>query len=156
MSPRRASLPPPLPPLRTCPDTPLALARDVPGQTLAAPSRSRRGHKYNKQTIKTFDTCATIVPTPAPSPASRLPGHAPRFSSGRARSDARCPLPLPAGAYNYIIHTFQHNYCVSAPPSTRRFFFSLCSVIHLGPCLATLRPGPRRAPSQRFCGLRTP
>ena len=141
MSPRRASQPPPLPPLRACPATSLAGARDVPGQTLAAPSRSRRGHKYNKQTIKTINTSATNVPTPTPSPASRLPGNVPRWRSGRARSDARCPLPLPAGALITSIHTFQHNYCVF-----------LCSVIHLGPCLASLRPGPRRTPSQRFCG----
>ena len=116
MSPRRASQPPPLPPLRACPATSLAGARDVPGQTLAAPSRSRRGHKYNKQTIKTINTSATNVPTPTPSPASRLPGNVPRWRSGRARSDARCPLPLPAGALITSIHTFQHNYCVSCLP----------------------------------------
>ena len=155
MSPRRASQPPPLPPLRACPATSLAGARDVPGQTLAAPSRSRRGHKYNKQTIKTINTSATNVPTPTPSPASRLPGNVPRWRSGRARSDARCPLPLPAGALITSIHTFQHNYCVSCLPHPANDFFFLCflcSVIHLGPCLASLRPGPRRTPSQRFCG----
>ena len=206
MSPRRASLPPPLPPLRVCPDTTLAFARDVPGQTLAAPSRSRRGqkyqnktacstrnpfpapspasrpsihvpslslgtcpagllaapslsrrgHKYNKQTVKTFNTCATLVPCPTPSPARARPFTSLRFAPGRARPDARCPLPLPAGAFKHInSYLSTQLLCVRPPPPCKRFFF-LCSVIHLVPCLATLRHGPRRAPSQRFCGFRIP
>ena len=124
MSPRRASLPPPLPPLRARPDTTLAIARDVPVRTLAAPSRSRRGHKNNKLTIKTFNTCATIFPTPAPAPARACPFTPHRFRSGRARSDCSLPPPAPGGGYNYIIHTFQHNYCVSALPHPATDFFS--------------------------------
>ena len=185
MSPRRASLPPPLPPLATLaapprsrwgqnyqnktasatrnpfptpspararPFTSLRFRSGRAAGLLAAPSRSRRGHKYNKKTIKTFNTCATHVPCPTPPPARACPGTSLRWRSGRARSDARRPPPLPVGAYNDIIHTFQHNYCVSALPHPANDFFFLCSVIHLVPCLATLRHGPRRAPSQRFSG----
>ena len=92
MSPRRASQPPPLPPLRACPDTSPRFARVVPGQTLAAPSRSRRGQNNQNKT-----TCETNVPCPTPSPASRLPGHDPRCRSGRARPDCSLPPPAPGG-----------------------------------------------------------
>ena len=125
MSPRRASLPPPLPPLRACPDTSPRLRSGVPGQTLAAPSRSRRGHKYNKQTIKTLNTCATIIPSPTPSPASRLPGHVPSLSLGPCPVRRSLPPPAPGGGFNYISPYLWHNYCVSAPPSPGRFFFPL-------------------------------
>ena len=36
---------------------------------------------------------------PPPAPRSRLPVHDPRFRSGRARPDARCPPPRPRGAW---------------------------------------------------------
>ena len=155
MSPRRASQPPPLPPLRARPDTTLAIARDVPVRTLAAPSRSRRGHKYNKQTIKTFNTCATIVPTPAPSPAWRLPGHAPRWRSDRARSDARCPLPLPAGAFNHInTYLSTQLLCVLPPPPCKRFFSFARSFTWSHPSLRFgLCPGER--PRKGFAASHT-
>ena len=156
MSPRRSSLPPPLPPLRARPVSPSLSLGSRSAGLLAAPSRSRRGHKYNKQTVKTFNTCATFVPTPTPSPASRPSGLSPSLSLGsRSAGLLAAPSRSRRGLLITSIHTFQHNYCVSAPPSPGRFFF-LCSVIHLVSRLASLRPGPRRAPSQRFCGLRTP
>ena len=72
-----SSLPPPLPPLAPARSRPSLSLGTCPVRQLAAPSRSRRGHKYNNQTIKTFNTCATFVPFPAPSPASRPSVHVP-------------------------------------------------------------------------------
>ena len=156
MSPRRASLPPPLPPLRARPDCPSASATGRPSGQLAAPSRSRRGHKYNKQTIKTFNTCATIVPTPAPSPASRLPGHAPRWRSGRARSDARCPLPLPAGAFNYI-NTYHSTQllCVRPPPTLQTIFFSFARSFTWVHASLRFGLGPGERPRKGFAASHT-
>ena len=95
---------------------PLAFARVVPGQSLAAPSRSRRGHKYNKQTLKTFNTCATIVPTPTPSPARARPFTTHRFRSGRARPDCSLPPPAPGGGINTISKPSKPS--TPAPPSS--------------------------------------
>ena len=152
MSPRRASPPPPLPPLRVCPDTPRRFRSGRARADCSLPPPAPGG---GINTISEPSKPSTPAPTSSQSPP--LPPLAPArsrpiaFARGVPRQTARCPLPLPEGAFNYIIHTFQHNYCVSAPPSLGRFFF-LCSVVHLGPCLASLRPGPRRSPSQRFFG----
>ena len=119
MSPRRASLPPPLPPLRARPNSPLRFrsGRDRPVSSLPPPTP--RGGKIT--------IARPLVPPAAPSPP--LPPLAPARSRPFAFArvvpgqTARCPLPLPAGALITSIHTFHHNYCVSAPPSLGRFFF---------------------------------
>ena len=152
MSPRRASLPPPLPPLRVRPDSPLRFrsGRDRPACSLPPPAPG--GGKI----IKTKPLAPPAAHSPPLPPLRARPFTPLRFRSGT------CPAGLLAapsrsrrGLLITTIHTIGHNYCVSAPPSPGRFFF-LCSVIHLVSCLASLRPGPRRAPSQRFSGLRTP
>ena len=150
MSPRRASQPPPLPPLAPARTRPFAGARDVPGQTRAAPPRSRWGHKYNKQTVKTFNTCATHVPCPTPPPARACPDTSLRWRSGRARSDASRPPPLPVGAYNYIIHTFQHNYCVSALPHPANDFFSFARSFTWSHASLRFGLGPGERPRKGF------
>lgn len=156
MSPRRASLPPPLPPLRARPHSPLRFrsGRNRPACSLPPPAPGGGINTIRKPSKPS---------TPAP-PSSQSPP-LPPLAPARSRpslSLGSCPvrqLAAPSrsrrGLLITTIHTFQHNYCVSAPPSPGRFFF-LCSVIHLVPCLASLRPGPRRAPSQRFSGWRTP
>ena len=152
MSSRRASLPPPLPPLRARPVSPSLSLGSRPAGLLAAPSRSRRGQNNHNETA-----CTTCSPFPSPSPASRPSVHVPPLSL-RAVSvrTARCPLPLPAGAFNHINSYLSTQLLCVRPTLTRTIFFFLCSVIHLVPSLASLRSGPRRAPSQRFCGWRTP
>ena len=149
----RSPFPAPSPASRPSVHVPPLRSGTCPAGLLAAPSRSRRGHKYNMQTLKTFNTCATHVPCPTPSPASRPSVHVPPLRSGT------CPAGLLAapsrsrrGLLNTSIHTFQHNYCVSALPHPANDFFFLCSAIHLVPGLASLRPGPRRTSSQRFSG----
>ena len=88
-------------------------------------------------------------PSPRFAPVRSRPSASLRDVPGRT---ARCPLPLPAGAFKHInSYLSTQLLCVRPLPPCKRFFF-LCSVIHLVPCLATLRPGPRRAPSQRFSG----
>ena len=141
MSPRRASLPPPLPPLRARPNSPLRFrsGRDRPVSSLPPPTP--RGGKIT--------IARPLVPPAAPSPP--LPPLAPARSRPFAFArvvpgqTARCPLPLPAGALITSIHTFHHNYCVSAPPSLGRFFFSFArsfTWVHASLCFG-LGPGER-------------
>ena len=154
MSPRRASLPPaPSPASRPSGFSPSLSLGSRSAGLLAAPSRSRRGQNNHNKTA-----CTTCSPFPAPSPASRPSVHVPPLSLRDVSvRTARRPLPLPAGAFNHINSYLSTQLLCVRPTLTRTiFFFFLCSVIHLCPCLASLRPGHRRAPSQRFCGLRTP
>ena len=148
MSPRRASQPPPLPPLRARPFTSLLFAPGRARPDARCPPPLPVGAKIPKQNRLRH-------PQPLPRPF-------PRFAPVRSRPSAslrdvpgrtaRCPLPLPAGAFKHInSYLSTQLLCVRPLPPCKRFFF-LCSVIHLVPCLATLRPGPRRAPSQRFSG----
>jgi hypothetical protein len=148
MSPRRASLPPPLPPLRVCPDTSPRFRSGRARSVCSLPPPTPGGGKITK----TKTACATCSPFPTPPPARAWPSTSLRFRSGPCPSRLLAAPPHSRwGLLITSIHTFQHNYCVSAPPSPGRFFF-LCSIGHLGQCLATLRPGPRRSPSQRFSG----
>ena len=94
-----SSLPPPLPPLRVCPDTSPRFRSGRARSDARCPLPLPAGHKYNKQTIKTFNTSATIVPTPAPSPASRLPGHVPSHSLGSCPVRRSLPPPAPGGGF---------------------------------------------------------
>ena len=107
------------------------------------------------RTIKTINTSATNVPTPTPSPASRLPGNVPRWRSGRARSDARCPLPLPAGALITSIHTFQHNYCVSCLPHPANDFFSFARSFTWSHSSLRFGLGPGERPRKGFAAAHT-
>ena len=118
MSPRRASLPPPLPPLRAFPDTSLAGARTVPGQTLAAPSRSRRGHKYNKQTIKNLQHLRHQRPYPPPCPRFAPSRTRPSLTLGPCPVRRSLPPPAPGGGINTIskpLKTF--NTCATNVPT---------------------------------------
>ena len=121
MSPRRASLPPPLPPLRARPNSPLRFrsGRDRPVSSLPPPTPGG-----GKITI-----ARPLVPPAAPSPP--LPPLAPARSRPFAFArvvpgqTARCPLPLPAGALNHISsHHWSQLLCVR-PTLTRTIFFPL-------------------------------
>ena len=212
MSPRRASLPPPLPPLRARPNSPLRFrsGRDRPACSLPPPAPGGGINTKGKQSKPSTPALPSSQPPPLP-PLRARPNSPLRFRSGRDRPGCSLPPPAPGGGINTIskpskpstpaqpssqsppppplrarpstplrfrsgpcpsgllaapsrsrrgllitsIHTFGHNYCVSAPPSLGRFFF-LCSVIHLATSPRFARVVSRRTPSQRFCGWRTP
>ena len=121
MSPRRASLPPPLPPLRARPDSPLRFrsGRNRPACSLPPPAPG--GGKITKRKID----CATCSPFPAPSPASRPSGHVPSLSLRDVSvRTARCPLPLPAGAFNHINSYLSTQLLRVRPTLIRTIFFS--------------------------------
>lgn len=152
MSPRRASPPPPLPPLRARPDSPLRFrsGRDRPACSLPPPAPGGGMNTISKPS-KPATPAPTFVPTPTPSPASRLPVHAPSLSLGT------CPVRLLAapsrsrrGLLITSIYTFQHNYCVSAPPSSGRFVFSFArsfTWLHASLCYGM---GPGERPRKGF------
>ena len=157
MSPRRSSLPPPLPPLRARPDSPLRFrsGRDRPACSLPPPSPGGGINTISKPSKPSSPAPPSSQSPPLP-PLRARPSTSLRFRSGTCPSGLlAAPSRSRRGLLITSIHTIGHNYCVSAPPSSGRFFFPLLGHSP-GPCLATLRPRPRRAPSQRFCGLRTP
>ena len=155
MSTRRASQPPPLPPLRARPDSPLRFrsGRDRPACSLPPPAPGGGINTISKPSKPSIPAPPSSLPPPLP-PLRARPSTPLRLRSGTCPSGLlAAPSRSRRGLLITSIHTFGHNYCVSAPPSSGRFFFFfLCSVVHLGPCLASLRPGPRRSPSQRFSG----
>jgi hypothetical protein len=122
MSPRRASLPPPLPPLRVCPDTSPRFRSGRARSVCSLPPPTPGGGKITK----TKTACATCSPFPTPPPARAWPSTSLRFRSGPCPSRLLAAPPHSRwGLLITSIHTFQHNYCVSAPPSPGRFFFPL-------------------------------
>ena len=126
MSPRRSSLPPPLPLLRARPDSPLRFrsGRDRPACSLPPPSPGGGINTISKPSKPS-----------TPAPPSSLPPPLPPLAPARSRpslSLGTCPVRLLAapsrsrrGLLITSIHTIGHNYCVSAPPSPGRFFFPL-------------------------------
>ena len=134
MSPRRASQPPPLPPL--------ANARRPPPLPVGAklPKQNRLRHPQ---------------PLPRPLPRSRPSVHVPSLALGTCGRTARCPLPLPAGAYNDIIHTFQHNYCVSCLPHPANDFFSFARSFTWSRASLRFGPGPGERPRKGFAAAHT-
>ena len=148
MSPRRASLPPaPSPASRPSGFSPSLSLGSRSAGLLAAPSRSRRGQNNHNETA-----CTTCSPFPAPSPASRPSVHVPPLSLRDVSvRTARRPLPLPAGAFNHINSYHWKQLLFVRPTLTRTIFFPLLGHSP-GSIPRFARSGPRRAPSQRFCG----
>ena len=141
MSPRRASLPPPLPPLRARPDSPLRFrsGRDRPACSLPPPAPG--GGKITK--TKPLVPPSSLSPPPPPlAPARARPIAFARVVPGQT---ARCPLPLPAGAFNHInSHHWTQLLCVR-PTLTRTIFFSFArsfTWVHASLCFG-LGPGER-------------
>ena len=156
MSPRRSSQPPPLPPLRARPDSPLRFrsGRDRPACSLPPPAPGGGINTISKPSNPSTPAPPSSLPPPLPplAPARSRPVAFARDVPGQT---ARCPLPLPAGAFNHINSYLSTQLLCVRPTLTRTIFFPLLGHSP-GLCLATLRPRPRRAPSQRFSGLRTP
>ena len=122
MSPRRASQPPPLPPLRARPFTSLLFAPGRARPDARCPPPLPVGAKIPKQNRLRH-------PQPLPRPF-------PRFAPVRSRPSAslrdvpgrtaRCPLPLPAGAFKHInSYLSTQLLCVRPLPPCKRFFFPL-------------------------------
>ena len=146
MSPRRASLPPPLPPLRARPNSPLRFrsGRDRPVSSLPPPTPGG-----GKITI-----ARPLVPPAAPSPP--LPPLAPARSRPFAFArvvpgqTARCPLPLPAGALNHISsHHWSQLLCVR-PTLTRTIFFSFARSFTWANASLRFGLGPGERPRKGF------
>ena len=124
MSPRRASLPPPLPLLRARPDSSLRFrsGRDRPACSLPPPTPGGGVNTISKPSKPS-----------TPAPPSSHPPPLPLLAPARSRpslSLGTCPVRLLAapshsrrGLLITSAHTFQHNYCMSSPPSPGRFFF---------------------------------
>ena len=146
MSPRRASLPPPLPPLRARPDSPLRFrsGRDRPACSLPPPAPG--GGKISI----TKPLAPPAAPSPPPPPLRARPSTSLRFRSGPCPSGLlAAPSRSRRGLLITSIHTIGNNYCVSAPPSPGRFFF-LCSVIHLVHASLRFGLGPGERPRKGF------
>ena len=152
MSPRRASQPPPLPPLRARPSTShrVRSGRDRPACSLPPPAPGGGINTISKPSKPSTPAPPSSQPPPLPPLRARPSAPPPLSLRDVSVQTARCPLPLPAGAFNHINSYLSTQLLCVRPSLIRTIFFFLCSVIHLGPCLASLRPGPRRAPSQRF------
>ena len=151
MSPRRSSLPPPLPPLRARPDSPLRFrsGRDRPACSLPPPSPGGGINTISKPSKPSSPAPPSSQSPPLP-PLRARPSTSLRFRSGTCPSGLlAAPSRSRRGLLITSIHTIGHNYCVSAPPSSVRFCF-LCSVIHL--VLASLRfgLGPGERPRKGF------
>ena len=122
MSPRRASLPPPLPPLRARPNSPLRFRSGRARPACSLPPPAPGGGKI---TI-TKPLAPPAAPSPPLPPLRARPSTSLRFRSGTCPSGLlAAPSRSRRGLLITSIHTFQHNYCVSAPPSPGRFFFPL-------------------------------
>lgn len=125
MSPRRASLPPPLPPLRARPDSPLRFrsGRDRPACSLPPPAPGGGINTISKPSKPSTPASPTSLPPPLPplAPARSRPFAYARDVPGQT---ARCPLPLPAGAFNHINSYLSTQLLCVRPTLTRTIFFS--------------------------------
>ena len=126
MSPRRSSLPPPLPPLRARPNSPLRFSsgRDWPACSLPPPTPGGGINTISKPSKPSIPAPPSSLPPPLPPLAPGRPRPS-AFAPGSVRPDCSLPPPAPGGGFNYINSYLSTNYCVSAPPSPGRFFFPL-------------------------------
>ena len=126
MSPRRSSLPPPLPPLRARPDSPLRFrsGRDRPACSLPPPAPGGGINTISKPSKPSTPAPPSSLSPPLP-PLRARPSTSLRFRSGTCPSGLlAAPSRSRRGLLSTSIHTIGHNYCVSVPPSPGRFFFS--------------------------------
>ena len=128
MSPRRASLPPPLPLLRARPDSPLRFrsGRDRPACSLPPPTPGGGINTIRKplkpSTPAPPSSHSPPLPQLAPTHSPPLPLLAPvrsrpfAFAPGRARPDCSLPPPTPGGGINTMSKPLKPS--TPAPPSS--------------------------------------
>ena len=151
MSPRRSSQPPPLPPLRARPYSPLRFrsGRDRPACSLPPPTPGGGINTISKPSKPSTPAPPSSLPPPLPllAPARSRPF---AFARGVPGQTARCPLPLPEGAFNHIDSYLSTQLLCVRPTLSRTIFFFLCSVIHLVHSSLRFGLGPGERPRKGF------
>ena len=156
MSPRRSSLPPPLPPLRARPGSPLRFrsGRDRPACSLPPPAPGGGFNTIRKPSEPSTPAPPSSLPPPLPplAPVRTLPFALARVEIGRT---ARCPLPLPAGAFNHInSYHWKQLLCV-CPTLTRTIFFSFARSFTWSHASLRFGLGPGERPRKGFAAAHT-
>ena len=156
MSPRRASLPPPLPLHRARPDSPLRFrsGRDRPDCSLPPPTPGGGIITISKPSKPSTPAPPSSLPPPLPLLRAR-PDSPLRFRSGRDRPDCSLPPPTPGGGF--LSHQFiPFNTIIVCPPHPPQDdFFSFARSFTWSHASLRFGLGPGERPRKGFTAPHT-